>query len=482
MAEQEIVKQSQLGVPIGNKTILGQLTSYKDGTAKWTYAKDINPLQAGFGDRSTFTLSKKPDGTWAWSPTTSTSISNLAQRENLTTDEVTKSLYVKSENFPTSQTQAVLNAGNANNLGLSTASRLGVPGAKGTSTVTGTLPSQVSGAFAGQAGATPVPDPENPDAAQQEGATADQVKGDLGQFDAAKLGQAITDGGIRASYGGGKNGGYYIYPIDMKAKQDKIKFTMYRYAPKKVDVSNISASTQNIFSGPNTKGSSMGTVYLPIQPSIADSNAVTWGEDPLNSLEALGATAAYGAIQGGGKALGEAGEGVANLIAGDNNNIKAALMSSAAGAAVNKSFLTRATGGIINPNLELLFGGPSLRSFNFTFDMSARSEDEAKEIRRIIRFFKQGMSVKRSASFLFLKTPNVFDIEYQFETSPHTWLNKFKTCALTNCIVNYTPAGNYSTYADGAMTQYNMTLTFGEIDPIYDDDYGTADNTQNIGY
>jgi len=319
---------------------------------------------------------------------------------------------------------------------------------------------------------------------QQEGeaATEDQIKGGLGQFDANKLGQAITDGGIRASYGGGKNGGYYIYPIDMNAKQDRIKFTMYRYAPKKVDISNISASTQNIFSGPNTKGSSMGTVYLPIQPSIIDSNTVDWGPDTLNSLDALGATAAYGAIQGGGEALGEAGQGIANLIAGSNNDIKAAITAGMSGAAVNKSFLTRATGGIINPNLELLFGGPSLRSFNFTFDMSARSEDEAKEIRRIIRFFKQGMSVKRSASFLFLKTPNVFDIEYQFGASPHTWLNKFKTCALTNCIVNYTPSGNYATYTDGAMTQYNMTLTFGEIDPIYDDDYGTADNTQDIGY
>ena len=322
------------------------------------------------------------------------------------------------------------------------------------------------------------------DSADQQGeaATEDQIKGGLGQFNADKLGQAITDGGIRPTYSGGKNGSYYIYPIDMNDKQDRVKFTMYRYAPKKVSVSNISASTSSIFSGPNTKGSPMGTVFLPIQPSIADSNTVEWGGDPLNSLEALAATASYGAIQGGGKALGEAGQGIANLIAGDNNNIKAAITAAAAGASINKSFLTRATGGIINPNLELLFGGPALRNFNFTFDMSARSKDEAEEIRRIIRFFKQGMSVKRSSSFLFLKTPNVFDIEYQFGTSKHTYLNKIKTCALQTCSVNYTPAGNYATYENSAMTQYNITLTFSEIDPIYDDDYGIADNTQDIGF
>ena len=326
---------------------------------------------------------------------------------------------------------------------------------------------------------------ESQNETQESGATSDQVKDASGKFDQGKLGgQAIKDGGYRDKYTGGARGGnYYIYPIDMSAQQDRIKFTMFRYEPKNVSVSNISSSTQSIFSGSNTKGSARGTVYLPVQPTISDSNAVTWGEDTLNSLDAIAATAAYGAIQGGGEELGDAASGVADLISGSNNDIKAAISAAAAGAAVNKSFLTRTTGGIINPNLELLFQGPSLRSFSFTFSMSAREKKEAEEIRRIIRFFKQGMSVKRSQSFLFLKTPNVFDIQYEFGAGKeHPYLNKIKTCALQTCTVNYTPAGNYATFEDGAMTQYDMTLTFGEIDPIYDDNYGTEDSTPNIGY
>ena len=321
--------------------------------------------------------------------------------------------------------------------------------------------------------------------AEQTGATSDQVKDASGKFDQGKLGgQAIEDGGYRKKYtGGARDSKYYIYPIDMNGQQDRIKFTMFRYESKKVSVSNISSSTPSIFSGSNTKGTAMGTVYLPVQPTITDSNAVTWGEDTLNSLDAIAATAAYGAIQGGGEALGDAASGVADLISGSNNDIKAAISAAAAGAGVNKSFLTRATGAIINPNLELLFQGPSLRSFSFTFSMSAREKKEAEEIRRIIRFFKQGMSVKRSQSFLFLKTPNVFDIQYEFGAGKeHPYLNKIKTCALQNCTVNYTPAGNYATFENGAMTQYDMTLTFGEIDPIYDDDYGIDDSTPNIGY
>lgn len=479
MAEQEIVKQSQLGVPIANKTILGQLTSYKDGTAKWTYAKDVNPLQAGFGDRSTFTLSKKPDGTWTWSPTTSTSISNLAQRENLTVDQVNKSLYVKSGDLPTSQTQAVLNAGNATNLGASAASKLGVPGSKGTATVTGTLPSQVSGAFAGQAGATPIPDPENPEKEKQPGVSAESL-------DVEKIKTSIADGPVRDSYPNLR------YPLDAKflKEQDCIKFSMFRYSPRTFKVGGNDLSS---FSGDIRKQNPknpMGYVLLPIQPSITDSNPVSWGESRLSSIDAMVAAAALAGIQKGPEGLGQSLEDITSGIRNNSSNLQGALATYFAGqaAGANKDFFTRATGSVLNENLELLFQGPSLRSFTFSFSLSAREPKEAEEIKKIIRFFKQGMSVKRSSSALFLKTPNIFDIQYFHKDKEHPYINKIKTCALQNCVVNYTPAGNYATYEDGAMTQYDLTLSFGEIEPLYDDDYDNADKAigggldSSIGY
>ena len=77
-----------------------------------------------------------------------------------------------------------------------------------------------------------------------------------------------------------------------------------------------------------------------------------------------------------------------------------------------KSLFTRTTGAIVNPNLELLFNGPQLRTFSFNFVMSARENREAQQIRKIIRFFKQGMTVKRAKSSLYLKSPNTFAISY----------------------------------------------------------------------
>ena len=36
------------------------------------------------------------------------------------------------------------------------------------------------------------------------------------------------------------------------------------------------------------------------------------------------------------------------------------------------------TGQVINPNLELLFSGPNLRSFTFNFTLTPRDAEEAR--------------------------------------------------------------------------------------------------------
>ena len=156
-----------------------------------------------------------------------------------------------------------------------------------------------------------------------------------------------------------------------------------------------------------------------------------------------------------------------------------------------QGLLSRATGAILNPNLEMLFGGPKLRSFGFTFRLSPRDASEASQVRQIIRFFKQGMSVKTSSSNVFLKAPNVFDIQYQTYNTDgtlieHPSINFIKTCALTSCDVQYTPDGTYMTYEDPyrTLTSYQLTLNFGELDPIFDDDYTDLDDDDDtvIGY
>ena len=89
------------------------------------------------------------------------------------------------------------------------------------------------------------------------------------------------------------------------------------------------------------------------------------------------------------------------------------------------------------------------------------------------------MSVKRSATSLLLKSPHTFAISYMtVGQGQHPYLNRFKECALTSCSVEYTPDGTYMTY-DGpekSMTAYRLSLSFQELEPIFDDEYGPEGN------
>jgi hypothetical protein len=279
------------------------------------------------------------------------------------------------------------------------------------------------------------------------------------------------------------------YPIDLNPKeQDFISFTMLKYSPKKYNDLTSLGESGKITERDSQEKRFGSRVVLPIQPSISDTNTVEWGSDTMDAQSLIAASLALNTIIDGAKGAEETVNQISNLIGKGSEDIKTAYAAGFAGAAAGtKGLLTRVTGGIVNPNMELLFNGPQLRSFQFNFTLSAREEKESKVIRNIIRFFKQGMSVKRSTTDLFLQSPNTFQIKYHYKGNDkdHPWINKIKECALISCSVNYTPAQNYATFIDGAMTSYEISLQFSELEALYDDDYknsGGKGNESEIGY
>jgi hypothetical protein len=269
------------------------------------------------------------------------------------------------------------------------------------------------------------------------------------------------------------------YPIDRDQLQDVIKFDMLKYETKKVEGLGFGGRSE-------PSGRTIGTVALPIPGGISDANACNWGDDNMNPLQ-LAATAAT--LQQMGTNMPGVGDAFGGIIDGIKKNndavnmaIDATVASQVVGTNIN-SVLGRFGGSIINPNLELLFQSPSLRPFTFQFKMSPRSKDEAEEILKIIRFFKQGMAPIREQSRLFLKTPHTFKIKYVQLGQESKFLNKFKECALLSCSIQYTPEGNYAPYEDGAMSSYQMSLQFKELEPIFNDDYGSdGDLPAEIGF
>jgi len=304
----------------------------------------------------------------------------------------------------------------------------------------------------------------------------------VSQADLDKESQSFKDG-TRKAYTDVK------YPLDLQANfQDCIKFAIIEYKPAGLGEQKSNGRVLNIVQA-KTGGDVgdrkiLGTITLPIPGGISDTNTVSWQQDTLNTIEKGFANVAQAGISGGAEPATEAAKkGLKGALGDGGGAAEAKITSKFVEMATGVNVLGRKYGAVDNPNMELLFSGPSLRSFSFTFKLSPRSEPEAIAVKTIIRSFKQAMSAKRSESTLLLKSPFTFAISYISGDKQHPYLNKFKECALTNCSVNYTPYGTYMTYAgkEKSMVAYELQLQFQELEPLFDDEYG-ANDFDNIGF
>ena len=317
------------------------------------------------------------------------------------------------------------------------------------------------------------------------------------------------------------------YPLDANYGnyygQDYCCIDQFRYQPPR---------KEQIFSKDPIKNYSQGNlritplkefvakVDLPMPNTLADSNNVSWGADVMNNLSAAitsgalknpgmvaamtaGASAAGAAV--GIQGMGTLGAllGVAasasgkekiieklkdipnvakEAITGDSQLLIQSAIGSrilaAAGVEVSpETLLARGLGVVPNSNMELLFNAPTLREFAFNWRLSPRDAREAAEVKKIIRFFKQGMAARTISSqagdrSLFLGTPNIFRI--QFKTANGQIIegvNRIKPCAVTGTSVNYTPEGAWAAYDQGQPVSTVLSIRVQELEPVYASDY-----------
>ena len=309
------------------------------------------------------------------------------------------------------------------------------------------------------------------------------------------------------------------YPYDIDIAQDHLTIKQYKYVRKlsggKVEV-NESGPGGSVAGSQYTKpfGKFVGGVILPM-PKVSDSNGAEWGKSDLNVLGIGVAMAGAGLMQGVINPSGmftqmqEAllGEGKINKNSSeldltdrilrnidDDTNIMqetgvagmavaAEKLAGTAGIDITADeLLARSTGTILNPNAELLFQGPVLRDFGFTFLMVARSEAEAKMIRRIIRFFKIGSAPIHLGGPALLRTPNIFQLEYKAGSKTLDTVNRFNEMALRTITVDYAPDGFWSAYQDSHPVAVVMSLQFSELRPIYQREHRDNTSEDSVGY
>jgi len=264
------------------------------------------------------------------------------------------------------------------------------------------------------------------------------------------------------------------YPRESIEKgQDFIKFDIREY---RRDRNLVTRSDDNIA---DLNAKPIGTILLPIPSQISDSNIANYGPSGLNFLQEGGLGTAQSLIGGKvGEGLNRAQETIMG-VAGNSELVKnffaIQAVNAFGGNLTLDQILARSQGQIINPNQELLFSGPGLRQFKFSFKFTPRGRTESGDVKKIIKAFKRNMAPKGSGG-AFLGTPNVFQITYMEGNQEHSFLHKFKLCVLTNMSVNYTADGVHATYYDGTPVSMQMDLSFNELTPIYNEDYNEIES------
>ena len=226
----------------------------------------------------------------------------------------------------------------------------------------------------------------------------------------------------------------------------------------------------------------LGSVVLPIPDGVTDFNSVQFADGTINPLQMAASNVALKTLLEGAN---EGGTAAADLFktAAESGDIPLAISQALTASAVGTDadrLLARTRGKVFNNNLQLLFSGPTLRPFNFQYDISPRDKKEADDVKRIIRMFKQSMAVQRDDVGIFLGSPNTYRLEFLDPIlDTHQYLPIIKECALLNFSVNYMPTNSYMTYDDSSMVVYRLNFSFKELDPIYNDDYGNLDGSDS---
>ena len=235
-------------------------------------------------------------------------------------------------------------------------------------------------------------------------------------------------------------------------------------------------------------------INLPIPRNVTDSQGVQYGEGSLNPLEAFGVATVNASInstpsidgikQAFTKITGAVGKEISD--SDTQRAIAGAISGTAIGALGGNvdanQLIARASGQILNPNLELLFNGVGLRTFPMSFQFFPRNKQEGMVVLNIIRTLKFEMAPSRTGegrTGVFIKQPSVFQLTYKQGKGPHPFLNRFLPAVLSDMKVNYSASGAFSAFYDGTPTHMQVDLQFKELNPIFREDYK---NVSGVGY
>ena len=175
----------------------------------------------------------------------------------------------------------------------------------------------------------------------------------------------------------------------------------------------------------------------------------------------------FGSLDGFKKSAVSAG----NFISTDPNALD--LVTKLAGSKFNigqtGTVLLKGRGYAINPQVQMIYQGVSLREFQLSFVFTPKSADDSRQIDAIIRMFKYHSlpslqaGSQTSTDSMFLVAPSIFNVDFLINSKQNIYLPKYGDCVLENIDVNYAPNG-FAAFDSGAPVQTTLTLSFKETE------------------
>ena len=121
------------------------------------------------------------------------------------------------------------------------------------------------------------------------------------------------------------------------------------------------------------------------------------------------------------------------------------------------------SGVATNPNLAVLFKGPTLKQHTFSWKFAPRSQKESESIRKIIAILKRAMHPRKlnNSTSALLKYPS--ECLAQFHGPKENFLYPLRPTVVEDVVVNYAPNGTLSTFQETHdTTAYEITIMLQE--------------------
>ena len=223
------------------------------------------------------------------------------------------------------------------------------------------------------------------------------------------------------------------------------------------------------------------TIIIAMPQDIGTQIGAQWGGKSFGFLgkgvAGVGANIAKGTLEG----IKDATSGIGDIIRQGSTSdalksfgasLTTAALNSIPGVGGNLSVNDIVQGGsskILNPNVELMYEGPTLRELSLKFKLVARTSTESKIIKEIATSFRKAAAPANKDS-RFINLPAYVRMRYMRGGKQNQNLPKHRMFAINGVDVNYTPDGQYIVYEDGYVPSIEIGLALQETKIIFFED------------